>query len=167
MNRKTVLGPLLILVGVYLFLNKSGSLGPGSIFAYFWPTLFVLPVGLLLHWLYFSLTGRKGVGMLVPGGILITAAVVCQISNIFGNWETTWPGFILAPAVGLLELYWFGGRNKWLLIPINILTVVALLFLTVFSVGSLLGQSIFGQPLLAIILLIAGAYLMLSKKREY
>ncbi|RAW15885.1 MULTISPECIES: hypothetical protein [Paenibacillus] len=165
MAKRTILAPVLILLGVYLILNQGGSLGPGTIFATFWPTLFVIPLGLFFHWLYFSMIGR-GVGLLVPGGILLTAGIVSQIAMLFGNWSTMWPGFILAVAVGLFELYWFGGRNKWLLIPINILTVISLLFFSVMSIGTMLNSLSFVQPFVAIVLIMGGAWIIVGRKKR-
>ncbi|MFX3647145.1 MAG: hypothetical protein ACE3K2_19590 [Paenibacillus sp.] len=165
MAKRTILAPVLILLGVYLILNQGGSLGPGTIFATFWPTLFVIPLGLFFHWLYFSMIGR-GVGLLVPGGLLLTVGVVCQIAMLFNNWGTIWPGFILAVAVGLFELYWFGGRNKWLLIPINILTVISLLFFAVMSIGTMLSSLSFIQPFVAIVLIMGGAWIMVGRKKR-
>ena len=77
-----------------------------------------------------------------------------------------WPGFILAVAVGLFEFYWFGSRNKWILIPINILAVLSMLFFVVFSIGSLIGTVIGGQPYLAIVLILVGASILLLGKKE-
>ncbi|WP_339298414.1 hypothetical protein MKY92_28355 [Paenibacillus sp. FSL R5-0623] len=165
MAKRTILAPVLILLGVYLILNQGGSLGPGTIFATFWPTLFVIPLGLFFHWLYFSMIG-KGVGLLVPGGLLLTVGIVCQIAMLFNNWSTMWPGFILAVAVGLFELYWFGGRNKWLLIPINILTVISLLFFAVMSIGTMLSSLSFIQPFVAIVLIMGGAWIMVGRKKR-
>lgn len=138
----------------------------GSIFAYFWPTIFVIPLGLFFHWLYFSMTGGKGVGLLIPGGILFTAGVVSQIAMLTGAWGNLWPGYLLAVAVGLFEFYWFGSRNKWMLIPINILTVLSVLFFTVMSMGTILNQKLLGQPLIAIVLILAGAVVMMSRKKS-
>ena len=39
--------------------------------------------------------------------------------------DNTWPVYILAPAVGLFQLYLFGGKPKELLFMISILTIVA------------------------------------------
>lgn len=167
MNIKTIGGSLLLLLGIVLLLNQGESFGPGTIFAYFWPTLFVFPVGLFFHWLYFGMTGRRGVGLLIPGGVLLTTALVCQTAMLFDSWEYMWPGFILAPAAGLFEFYWFGNRNKWLLIPINILTVLSLLFFAVFSLGSVMSQLLSKSPYFAIILIIVGgAILTLRKKTD-
>ncbi|GIP31963.1 hypothetical protein [Paenibacillus sp. J2TS4] len=166
MNLRTVFGAVLLLLGAFLFLNRGETFGVGTIFGLFWPSLFVIPAGLFFHWMYFSMTGRRGVGMLVPGGVLLTAGVVCQISMLFDSWNYMWPGFILAPAVGLFELYWFGGRNKWLLIPINILTVLSILFFSVFSIGSMLTHLSIGWPIIPVAMILVGAFMLVAKKRE-
>jgi hypothetical protein len=165
MNIKTIGGSILLLLGIVLLLNQGETFGPAQIFGFFWPTLFVFPVGLFFHWLYFGMTGRKGVGILVPGGVLLTVALVCQTSILFDSWQYMWPGFILAPAVGLFELYWFGNRNKWLLIPINILTVVSLLFFAVFSLSSFMSQLLSKSPYFAILLIIAGGAILTLRKK--
>ncbi|CAM4213233.1 hypothetical protein U9M73_16235 [Paenibacillus phoenicis] len=165
-NKKSWIGPVLILLGLYLFFFRKEAISAGTLFGIFWPTLFVLPLGLFFHWLYFSVVGRKATGLLIPGGILFTVGLVCQLSTLFDSWQYLWPGFILAPAVGLFEFYWFGNRNKYLLIPINILTVLSLLFFAVFSLGALYNRLIFGQPLLAIALIAIGAGLMIAPKRR-
>ncbi|WP_237690941.1 hypothetical protein [Paenibacillus caui] len=164
-DRSAIFGPILILLGVFMLIKGEINWSTGNTFTYFWPTLFIIPIGVFFHWLYFSILQRRGIGVLVPGGVLFTVGVVCQISMVFDNWDVMWPGFILAPAVGLFEMYWFGNRNKWLLIPINILTVLSLLFFAVFSLGSLIGSLSGGQPVIAAILLIAGC-LMMFKRRE-
>ncbi|MNC42577.1 hypothetical protein D3C75_913950 [compost metagenome] len=85
---------------------------------------------------------------------------------LFDVWEYTWPGFPFAVAFGLLEFYWFGGRNRWLLIPIFILTSVSVLFFAIFALGGLFSFQIMGQSAAAIVLIAAGLFLMLGKKRE-
>ncbi|UJF32933.1 hypothetical protein [Paenibacillus hexagrammi] len=166
LNRMGVLGPLLVIAGCFLLFHGESSMGTGTIFASLWPTLFVLPLGVFFHWMYFYILQRRGVGLLVPGGILLTTGMVCQMATWFDSWGTLWPGFLLAVAVGLFELYWFGGRNRWLLIPINILTALSVLFFIVFSIGSLLGMLYSGQPVIAIALLAAGTLLMLKQRRD-
>lgn len=163
MNIRVILGSLLILLGIYFFVNEGMSFGPETIFTYFWPTIFIIPLGIFFHWLYFSVTDRKATGVLIPGGILLTVGIVCQISMLFDLWEYMWPGFILAVAVGLFEFYLFGDRNKYLLIPINILTVLSMLFFIVFSVGTLFGH-IVAQPIIAIVMILIGLWALLGKK---
>ena len=165
MNIRTIAGGLLILLGLFLFLNRGGEFGIGEVFAYFWPSMFVIPLGLLFHWMYFSLTERKGAGLLIPGGILLVVGIVCQISMLFNIWEYTWPGFIMAVAIGLFEFYWFGGRNKYLLIPINILMVLSLLFFGVYYIGAFMSK-VAAQPLVAIVLIVIGIIILFAKKKD-
>ncbi|MEF2966836.1 hypothetical protein V3851_13420 [Paenibacillus sp. M1] len=167
MNKKSWFGPVLILLGLCLFFFRKEAVSTGTLFGQFWPTLFVIPLGLFFHWLYFSLTERKATGLLIPGGILFTAGLVCQLSVLFDSWQYLWPGFILAPAIGLLEFYLFGNRNKWLLIPINVLGALSLLFFAVFSFGTLYNRMIFGQPILAIALIVIGVGVMLAPRRRF
>ena len=54
-----------------------------------------------------------------------------SINVIFG-WhlmDNLWPIFPLGVAIGLFQLYLFGGREKGLLIPVGILGAVSLFFL--------------------------------------
>jgi hypothetical protein len=72
-----------------------------------------------------------------------------------------WPGCILAPAVGLFELYIFGKREKGLLIPIGILTGISLIFFS-FTIRNLGG---FSRFILPAVLIVAGLA-MLAKGRK-
>ncbi|WP_438445461.1 hypothetical protein [Gorillibacterium sp. sgz5001074] len=164
MNRNAFLGLILVALGLGMFFLGKIDVHTGTIFTYFWPSMFVIPLGLFFHWLYFSVLQRRGVGVLVPGGILLVTGIVCQISMLFNSWDILWPGFILAVAAGLFELYWFGGRNKWLLIPINILTVLSVLFFSIFSVASILGKLSSGEPIIALLLIGAGVLLMFKRR---
>lgn len=165
LRKQNLIAPLLILIGIFLLMNSGKDIGTGSIFGYFWPTFFLIPLGVFFHWMYFSLIGR-GIGLLVPGGILLTAGLTCQIAIVTDSWITMWPGFILAPAVGLFELYWFGTRNKYLLIPINILAVLSFIFFIAFSIGSMLSQFSIIQPILALLLIVVVAYVLFRPKKH-
>lgn len=166
LNRNAILGPILILFGVLMVISGKLSFDPGTIFTYFWPTMFVIPIGLFFHWLYFFMLDRRGVGVLVPGGIVFTAGVVCQVSMLFDAWGIMWPGFIFAVAIGLFELYWFGGRNKWLLIPINILAVLSLIFFAVFTIGSIFSNLVHLKPVLAMVMIMAGIGVLFVRRKE-
>jgi hypothetical protein len=166
MNRNLFVGAILIVLGALLVFSGGEAWSTGTMFTYFWPTLFVIPVGVFLHWMYFSVTNRRGVGLLIPGGILVTTGVVCQISMLFDSWAIMWPGFILAVAVGLFEFYWMGSRNRYLLIPINILTALSAIFFVVFTISSLFSHLYVGKPILAMILILVGAFILFFKKKE-
>jgi len=117
------LGGILILVGL------AGLLGHFFDFHIFsmarlWP-LFILVPGLAFEYGYFS--KRQAPGLLVPGGILMTLGIVFLIQT-YTNWVFAgymWPFYILAPAIGLFQFYLFGGHNRGLLVPVGILTTVA------------------------------------------
>ncbi len=122
------LGIVLVCIGGLLILSNLGVVPNfGRLIGLFWP-LIIIFMSLMFHFGYYS--NRNHVGLLVPGGVLLTVGVVCQISMLWGLWDFMWPGFILAPAVGLFELYLFGNREKGLLIPVSILSGLSLIFFT-------------------------------------
>jgi len=163
-NTRVLFGVVLLLLGGYLLIfNPGAHLDSGELIALFWPSIFVIPFGLFFHWLYFIMLERRGVGLLVPGGILLTVGITCQIGMLFDNWDVIWPGFILAVAVGLFELYWFGGKNRWLLIPINMFAVLSLIFFTIFTIGSMFNQTIFGKPVIAVVLILIGLLILFGR----
>lgn len=115
---------------VFIIFGVTGILGYFFDYNFFsmsrlWP-LFILIPGLGFELAYFA--EHKAAGLLVPGGILTTLGLLFLFET-YTNWSFsayTWPVYILAPAVGLFQLYLFGNRNKGLLIPVSILTIVAL-----------------------------------------
>ncbi|MCY9516854.1 hypothetical protein [Paenibacillus apiarius] len=139
---------------------------PGFIFGYFWPILFVIPLGILFHVMHFIFLHRRAPGLLIPGGILLVSGVVCQISMLFDAWEYMWPGFPLAVAFGLFEFYLLGIRNKWLLIPVYILGSMSLLFFAIFSFGVFTSAGA-GSGTLALLLIVAGIALLYRRKSSY
>lgn len=127
MDRRVV-GIILIFLGL-LFLLSNFNILPNEIvidMSTMWP-LFILIPGILLEKSYFD--RKKDPRLLVPGGILIVVGLLFFF-EIFTNWiymQYTWPIFILAVAFGLFQLYIFGKRESILLIPIIILTTVAVI----------------------------------------
>lgn len=166
MEKKAFLGIIFILLGVFLFSSRGTTMEPGSVFGYFWPSLFVIPLGILFHWMYFYATRRRGSGLLIPGGILLLGGVICQISMLFDIWSSMWPGFLLAVALGLLEFYWFGGRNRWILVPVFILGSASLIFFTIFTLATIINFHFLGQTSVAFILIVAGLVIMFSKNQH-
>ncbi|WJH35834.1 hypothetical protein MJA45_26605 [Paenibacillus aurantius] len=168
LNKNSGFGILFLLLGAVLLSTKFGFLegfsllDSGTIISLFWASIFILPLGIGFHLLYF-LTGRKYPGLFIPGGILLVVAAVCQLSTLFDAWGTLWPGFPMAVAFGLLEFYLFGGRNKYILIPVFILGSISVIFFSIFSVGTLFQLHI-GRVNAAILFLFIGAILLLDRK---
>ena len=121
-----IFGFLLLFIGVMLILSNFSVIE--IVWENLWP-LFLLIPGIFFELSYFI--SRKDAGLLVPGGILITYGLLFSINVIFG-WhlmDNLWPIFPLGVAIGLFQLYLFGGREKGLLIPVGILGAVSLFFL--------------------------------------
>lgn len=117
------LGLALIVVGIMGILGYYFQFNIFSM-SRLWP-LFLLIPGLAFEFGFFM--EHKNAGLLVPGGILITLGIVF-LFNTYTNWHfagQTWPFYVLAPAVGLFQLFLFGNHNPGLLIPVGVLTTVA------------------------------------------
>ena len=132
MNKSGVFGGLILVVaGAMLLANNLGSWNLFSMERW-WP-LFVLVPGLIFEWGFF--TGERNPGLLVPGGILTTIGLLFFFET-FTDWQFaayTWPGYPLAVAIGLFQLYLFSGRPRGVLVPVFILTVVsAVAFIAMF-----------------------------------
>lgn len=100
-----------------------------------WPGVIVSPaVGLLLLYLF----GNRSAGLLIPIGTLMSISGLFSFAEIFDAWGIVWPGFIMAPAVGLFLYYLAGNRNSALLIPIFILSAISVTFFSIFCLGKIL-----------------------------
>lgn len=126
MKTNIIWGIILLLAGFTLILTNFGIIEIA--WDNLWP-LVVLIVGLLFEFGYFI--SRKDVGLLVPGGILTTYGIFFLYSSMV-DWSLVgrlWPIYPLGVAIGLFQLYLFGGRDKGLLVPVGILSAVSLIFL--------------------------------------
>jgi hypothetical protein len=153
-------GIVLICFGALLILSNLGIVPSfGQLVGTFWPMIIIFGA-LMFHVGYYS--NKKNVGLLVPGGILLTVGIVCQSAMLWNIWGFMWPGFILAPAVGLFELYIFGEREKGLLIPVGILSGLSLIFFTMsfHTLGSMARYIIPG------ILIFIGLVVLAKDKRQ-
>ncbi len=159
-NGKFGWGAILVVVGLLMILSNLGVVPSfWRLLGTFWPMIIIF-ASLLFHVGYYS--NPKNVGLLVPGGILLTIGIVCQCSMLWGIWRFMWPGFVLAPAVGLFELYTFGNQQKGLLIPIGILTGASLVFFT-FSFNAL---GSFARYLVPVSLIVIGLVILAKNKRK-
>jgi len=170
MNNKSkgtmIIGLVLILLGVVYLLNNFkifeiyfDIFDIGFLFSNFW-ALILIVIGLIFHYSFF--TGKTSdAGLLVPGGILLVIGITCQLSSMFDLWGYLWPGFILAVAVGLFELYIFGTKEKGLLIPVFILGGLSIIFFTM-SLGRIWVLRTYLIP----IILILGGLMIVSRNRR-
>lgn len=159
-NGKFGLGVTLICIGILSVLSSFGIFPSlGELMSNFWPMILIF-ISLLFHAGYYN--NKKDVGLLVPGGILLTLGIVFQTSEIWHIYRVMWPGIILAPAVGLFELYIFGNRQKGLLIPVGILSGLSLIFFS-FTIRNLGG---FSKFLIPAGLILAGLIILVKDRKH-
>ena len=119
-------GLILIALGLIIILHSTG------IFEINWEIIWTYVIIFLgvVFWLGF-LFDRGDVGLLMPGSILLTVGLLLNYAARNG-WYTMsylWPFFILAPAFGFYAMFLLGNRDRGLLIPAGILTVIGVIFL--------------------------------------
>ncbi|OOM74527.1 hypothetical protein CLPUN_38750 [Clostridium puniceum] len=156
-------GFFLIMTGVLLFISKLFHIQLFSM-GRLWP-IFILILGLCFELAYFST--RRAPGLLVPGGILTIIGLLHFFETIT-NWHFagyTWPIYPFAVAVGLFQLYIFGGRKRGLLIPIGILTLVSVTSLTSMIFGSIF-RFINTSLVIPAVLVLIGVYLIAGKEQK-
>ena len=150
-------GLLLLCIGVILILANFGVMEIA--WDNLWP-LFLLIPGIFFELSYFI--SRKDAGLLVPGGILITYGLLFLVNVNYG-WhlmDNLWPIFPLGVAIGLFQLFLFGGREKGLLIPVGILGAISLFFL----INNLLFIDF--RLLAGILLLLIGIWIIFKKAKS-
>lgn len=159
-KRNIYLGTALILAGCLLFSNQFFDFNFFSM-EFFWP-MFVLIPGLIFEASFF-MSGRNP-GLLVPGGILTTLGMLFFFET-FTHWRFaayTWPVYILAVAIGLAQLYLFGIREKGLLIPIGILTLIAVVSFSMTIFGGILSWLNY-STVVPVVLILIGLYILVGK----
>lgn len=162
-NEKYFFGLILIAIGVIGIVDQLFNINLVIGFE-FWP-LFILIPGLCFEYAYFS--RRQLPGLLVPGGILTTIGVLFIFETIT-RWRfssITWGIYPLAVAIGLFQLYLFGGRKKELLVPVGILATVS-----VVSTGIMTLNRMFiwirSSIVIPIIIILLGLYVITRKDRN-
>lgn len=152
-----IIGIVVIMIGVLLLLSNFGYIN----FKWYnyWPLLFWV-LGFMFESAFFS-NKTTDPGLLVPGGIFLTFALIFTPCAFWGFqlMEYLWPLFILAPAIGLFQMYIFGPKNKTLLIPIGILSTIGGIFL-ISNIASIKYVEIF----IGIILVVIGIMLIIAGK---
>lgn len=159
-KNKMILGILLTGLGVVLLCSNLFGFQFGNI-AVHWPLVIIL-LGAIFEWTY--LAEKKNPGLLVPGGILLVIGFLFEF-EMLTDWrfsEYTWPVYLLAVAFGLFQLYLATERPRGLLVPIAILSGIALIswLSSIFMALSLVIN--FGL-LIPLILIVLGLLLIFRK----
>ena len=125
-KRQIVPGLILIGLGLVFLLNNFGAVDLDWEVLWTW----ILIVMGVIFWLGFIFDRSKD-GLIMPGTILLTIGIVFNISARF-DWailDRLWPFFILAPAFGFYAMFLFGKRDRGILVPAVILTIIGTIFL--------------------------------------
>ena len=119
-------GLILIFIGLIAVLNNF-DIVPID-WEVIW-TYLILFLG-VIFWIGF-IFDRSKEGLIMPGTILITYGVIFNLNARFywADWSMLWPFFLLGPAFGFYAMYIFGKRDRGLLVPAVILTIIGTVFL--------------------------------------
>ncbi len=149
---------LLIFLGVTILL---GVIFPQvKVWALIWP-LFILIPGIAFELSFFQRPTPIRAGLLVPGGILCTIGLLFLFLGFtdYAYMAFLWPVFILAPAVGLFQLYLFGMRIPALMIPVSILSIISAFFFMLSMSSTAPGALVFGAFLIFVgIVILSGVF---------
>jgi len=121
-----IVGIGLVILG-FLFLSENFGYIEFN-FQNVWPVFVMLGgIGFTIGYLQ----DRKNYGLLMPASILTIYGLLFFYCSIEGWYMMSvwWPVFIIGPGIGFFMMYILGGREKGLLFPATILTVIGLLFL--------------------------------------
>ncbi|QST01251.1 hypothetical protein IMZ31_06740 [Pontibacillus sp. ALD_SL1] len=154
-----ITGLIFVITGIFILLANLEII-PMPSASEAWPAFILLPAVGFHAGFFLSGQKRELAGLLVPGGILLVISLLFFFETATGFTYSayTWPVYLLAPAFGLFELWYFGKREKGLLIPISILTGIA-----VFSWGEMLMSAV--GRLWPVIFIIIGLYLLFGRRK--
>lgn len=127
-GKKPSIVPGLILIGIGILAVVNNFADFDLNWEVIW-TYLILLLG-IIFWLGFIFDRSKD-GLIMPGTILLTYGIIFNLSATWGwgNMDDLWPFFILGPAFGFYAMYLFGKRERGLLVPAVILTVIGTIFL--------------------------------------
>lgn len=132
------------------------------LFSNYWATIFFVLPGIFIHALYFA-EEKPAAGFLISGSIMAGWGILLQVSYSFGLWKQIWPGFVTCVAIALFEIYWFGRRERGMLISSVLVTgFSAILF------SKTLAGNFYTDYIIASVLIIIGCIMIFVKnhKRE-
>lgn len=135
-SKLSIAGIALIFVGIFILL---GNVYPDLTIRRLWPLFFLIPI--IVQTEVLIKKGKNAAGVIIPVVILSVLMVYFLILNFLG-WKlvsTTWPTFILAPALGLFA-YFLTTGNRSVLFPSVILAILAVVFYgSIIQAASVLG----------------------------
>lgn len=163
MKGNRLAGLFLILIGsLYLVTQVLGQMGITLFYIWdMWP-LFTLFIGLAFEYSYFH--QKRGVGLLVPGGILTTIGLLHLFESVT-NWyfsAYTWPIYVLAVFIGFFH-YWYITREAWAL-TISFILFIVFAFLTFIVLTMIFDGILTINMAFSIALILIGLFILFGNK---
>jgi hypothetical protein len=154
-KRQIMPGLILIIVGLIFLLENF------EIIEFDWGkvwTWMLILIG-VAFWFGF-LSDRRKIGLIMPGTVLLTIGIIFNLHVNFrwADMDNLWPFFILAPAFGFFAMYLLGKRDRGLLVPAMVLTIIGTVFLMTTIPGLIF--------VVAILLIGAGVMIIMSSDKK-
>ncbi len=153
-------GAVLIAFGL---LALAGQVFRGVNWGFLWPFT-VIGIGALFFVAMFA-GGKQTAGFAIPGSIVGGIGLVLLFQNITNHWESMsyfWTLIIMFVGAGIYIMGWYGGDANQKKSGLGVMKVGLILFIIFGAFFELIFSS-FNNLLFPILLILLGAYLILSR----
>ncbi|NJC95232.1 MAG: hypothetical protein FIB03_02665 [Anaerolineae bacterium] len=153
-------GALLIVFGL---LALAGRIFRSLNWDFFWPFI-VIGFGALFFVAMFA-GGKQTAGFAIPGSIVGGIGLVLLFQNITRHWESMsyfWTLIILFVGAGIYIMGWYGGDTGQRQSGLRVMKIGFILFI-IFGAFFEMNFSSFNNLLFPVLLILMGAYLILSR----
>jgi hypothetical protein len=153
-------GAIMIAFGL---LALAGQVFRGVDWGFLWPFI-IIAIGAVFFVAMFA-GGKQTAGLAIPGSIVGGIGLVLLFQNITRHWESMsyfWALIILFVGVGIYIMGWYGGDANQKRSGMSVMKVGLILFIIFGAFFELIFSS-FNNLLFPILLILLGAYLILSR----
>ena len=153
-------GAIMIAFGL---LALAGQVFRGVDWGFLWPFI-IIAIGAVFFVAMFA-GGKQTAGLAIPGSIVGGIGLVLLFQNITRHWESMsyfWALIILFVGVGIYIMGWYGGDENQKQSGMRVMKVGLILFIIFGAFFELIFSS-FNNLLFPILLILLGAYLILSR----
>jgi len=153
-------GAIMIAFGL---LALAGQVFRGVDWGFLWPFI-IIALGAVFFVAMFA-GGKQTAGLAIPGSIVGGIGLVLLFQNITGHWESMsyfWALIVLFVGVGIYIMGWYGGDANQKRSGMSVMKVGLILFIVFGAFFELIFSS-FNNLLFPILLILLGAYMILSR----
>ena len=153
-------GTLLVAFGL---LTLAGQVFRNVDWGFLWPFAIIMFGGLFFVAMF--AVGKQGAAFAIPGSIISGVGLILLFQNITGQWESMsyfWTLFILFVGVGIYLMGWYGGDATQKRSGLGVMKAGFILFIIFGAFFEMIFSS-FNNILFPVLLILLGAYLILSR----